>query len=80
MVAECKNREGIQPLATVPLQSGKHAAAVLEEAVKMGMPGAMIGTQPNGDMEISMTGLRSILGDGSEVTRSNYNTSNVWFR
>ena len=49
MVAECKNREGIQPLATVPLQSGKHAAAVLEEAVKMGMPGAMIGTQPKGD-------------------------------
>ena len=49
MVLECKNIDGITPLATVPLQSGKHAAAVLKEAVKMGMPGAMIGTQPKGD-------------------------------
>jgi aminocarboxymuconate-semialdehyde decarboxylase len=38
----------VMPLATVPLQSGRHAAQVLEEAVAAGMPGAMIGTQPHG--------------------------------
>jgi aminocarboxymuconate-semialdehyde decarboxylase len=36
------------PLATVPLQSGKHAAKVLEEALDAGFHGAMIGTQPKG--------------------------------
>lgn len=36
------------PLATVPLQSGKQAAKVLEEALDAGMHGAMIGTQPKG--------------------------------
>ncbi len=36
------------PLATVPMQSGQHAATVLEEAMKAGFHGAMIGTQPNG--------------------------------
>jgi aminocarboxymuconate-semialdehyde decarboxylase len=36
------------PLATVPMQSGKHAAKVLEEAFDQGFPGAMIGTQPKG--------------------------------
>ena len=36
------------PLATVPMQSGKHAAAVLEEALDAGFHGAMIGTQPKG--------------------------------
>jgi aminocarboxymuconate-semialdehyde decarboxylase len=36
------------PLATVPMQSGKHAAKVLEEALDAGFPGAMIGTQPKG--------------------------------
>jgi aminocarboxymuconate-semialdehyde decarboxylase len=36
------------PLATVPLQSGKHAAKVLEEAMDSGFSGAMIGTQPKG--------------------------------
>ena len=36
------------PLATVPLQSGKHAAKVLEEAMDAGFNGAMIGTQPKG--------------------------------
>lgn len=38
----------LRPLATVPLQDGRLAAAVLEEAVKAGMPGAMIGTQSKG--------------------------------
>jgi aminocarboxymuconate-semialdehyde decarboxylase len=36
------------PLATVPMQSGKLAAAVLEEALDQGFHGAMIGTQPKG--------------------------------
>ena len=48
MISECEKNNIVIPLATVPLQSGKHAASVLEEAVKMGMPGAMIGTQPRG--------------------------------
>ena len=48
MLSECRERDWVIPLATVPIQSGKHAAAVLKEAVKAGMPGAMIGTQPNG--------------------------------
>lgn len=36
------------PLATVPMQSGTHAAAVLSEALDAGCHGAMIGTQPKG--------------------------------
>jgi aminocarboxymuconate-semialdehyde decarboxylase len=43
--------EGIDqltPLATVPLQNGKRAAEVLEEAMGNGFAGIMIGTQPNG--------------------------------
>src|SRR5579872_5618843 len=36
------------PLATLPLQDGARAAAVLKDAVKAGMPGAMIGTLPHG--------------------------------
>ncbi len=47
-------RKGVQPLAafaplaTVPLQSGKLAARVLEEALDAGFHGAMVGTQPKG--------------------------------
>lgn len=37
------------PLACVPMQSGKHAAKVLDEALSAGFHGAMIGTQPKGD-------------------------------
>lgn len=48
MLTDCRERDGIRPLATVPLQSGKLAAKVLREAIKAGMPGAMIGTQPKG--------------------------------
>jgi aminocarboxymuconate-semialdehyde decarboxylase len=40
--------EGFVPLATVPLQSGVHAARVLEEALNAGFHGAMIATQPKG--------------------------------
>ena len=36
------------PLATVPLQDGKLAARVLEEALDAGFRGAMIATQPKG--------------------------------
>jgi aminocarboxymuconate-semialdehyde decarboxylase len=36
------------PLATVPMQSGKLAAQVLDEALDQGFHGAMIGTQPKG--------------------------------
>ena len=38
----------LAPLATVPLQSGARAAALLEEALAAGFHGAMIGTQPKG--------------------------------
>lgn len=40
--------ESLAPLACVPLQSGKLAAAMLEEALGQGFHGAMIGTQPKG--------------------------------
>jgi aminocarboxymuconate-semialdehyde decarboxylase len=36
------------PLATLPMQSGKLAAEVLEKALDGGFSGAMIGTQPKG--------------------------------
>jgi len=38
----------LAPLATVPMQSGKLAAQLLEEALDQGFHGAMIGTQPKG--------------------------------
>jgi aminocarboxymuconate-semialdehyde decarboxylase len=38
----------LAPLATVPLQSGRLAARVLEAALDQGFHGAMIGTQPKG--------------------------------
>jgi aminocarboxymuconate-semialdehyde decarboxylase len=40
--------DGVTPLATVPLQDGRLAAAALEEAVEAGFCGAMIGTRPQG--------------------------------
>lgn len=42
--------EGLTPLCTVPLQDGRLAAEVLEEAVATGFPGAMIGTRPRGGL------------------------------
>jgi aminocarboxymuconate-semialdehyde decarboxylase len=36
------------PLATVPMQDGARAAAVLKDAMAKGFPGAMIGTLPRG--------------------------------
>ena len=38
----------LYPLATVPLQDGKRAAKVLEDAMAGGFKGVMIGTQPKG--------------------------------
>jgi aminocarboxymuconate-semialdehyde decarboxylase len=40
--------DAFAPLACVPLQSGRLAAEVLEEALDQGFHGAMIGTQPKG--------------------------------
>jgi len=42
------NIERLYPLATVPMQDGKRAAKVLEEAMAGGFKGVMIGTQPKG--------------------------------
>jgi aminocarboxymuconate-semialdehyde decarboxylase len=40
--------KALVPLATVPLQSGKLAAKVLDESLKAGFHGTMIGSQPKG--------------------------------
>jgi aminocarboxymuconate-semialdehyde decarboxylase len=48
MLRAVKGIDAFVPLATVPMQSGKHAARVLEEALDAGFHGAMIGTQPKG--------------------------------
>lgn len=44
----CKAQSCFVPLATVPLQNGERAAAVLRDAHSAGFQGAMIGTQPKG--------------------------------
>jgi len=46
--AAAKAQPRLVPLATVPLQDGARAAAVLKDAVKAGFAGAMIGTLPRG--------------------------------
>ena len=43
-----RSEQRLVPLATVPLQDGARAAAVLRDAHAAGFPGAMIGTQPKG--------------------------------
>jgi aminocarboxymuconate-semialdehyde decarboxylase len=48
LLSGIKALPSLVPLATVPMQSGKHAAQVLEEALAAGFHGAMIGTQPKG--------------------------------
>jgi aminocarboxymuconate-semialdehyde decarboxylase len=48
LIALRSDLPAVKPLATVPLQSGKLAARVLEEALGQGFHGAMIGTQPHG--------------------------------
>jgi aminocarboxymuconate-semialdehyde decarboxylase len=48
MLSGVRNYPFFVPLATVPMQSGRLAARVLEEALDAGFHGAMIGTQPKG--------------------------------
>lgn len=48
MLGLSRDFPAVQALATVPLQSGKFAATVLEEALGQGFRGVMIGTQPKG--------------------------------
>jgi len=48
MLAAVSGLPAVKPLACVPLQSGKLAASVLEEALGQGFKGIMIGTQPKG--------------------------------
>jgi aminocarboxymuconate-semialdehyde decarboxylase len=49
MLKSVKQVDAFTPLATVPLQSGKLAAQILEEALDAGFHGAMVGTQPKGE-------------------------------
>ena len=48
LMKACSETDRFAPLCRVPLQNGKMAAAVLEEALDAGFHGAMIGTQPKG--------------------------------
>jgi aminocarboxymuconate-semialdehyde decarboxylase len=48
LLAAAKAEPRFVPLATVPLQDGVRAAAVLKDAVAAGAPGVMIGTLPRG--------------------------------
>ena len=48
MWEELREETRFTPLASVPLQDGKLAAEVLDEALKLGFAGAMIGTLPYG--------------------------------
>ena len=47
-LAAAKAEPRFVPLASVPLQDGARAAAVLKAAIKAGFPGAMISTLPRG--------------------------------
>jgi aminocarboxymuconate-semialdehyde decarboxylase len=47
-LAAAKAQPRFVPLASVPLQDGARAAAVLKAAISAGFPGAMIGTLPRG--------------------------------
>ena len=48
LMKNCDASNRLAPLASVPLQNGKMAAKILEEALTAGYHGAMIGTQPKG--------------------------------
>jgi aminocarboxymuconate-semialdehyde decarboxylase len=48
LMAAARTEPRFIPLATVPLQDGARAAAVLKDAIAAGFPGAMIGTLPRG--------------------------------
>ena len=49
LMSGTERHKALIPLATVPLQNGKLSAKVLEEALKAGFTGVMIGTQPHGN-------------------------------
>ena len=48
LLAAAKVQPRFVPLVTVPLGDGARTAAVLKDAIKVGFPGAMIGTLPRG--------------------------------
>jgi aminocarboxymuconate-semialdehyde decarboxylase len=48
LLAAAKTEPRFVPLATVPLQDGARAAAVLKAAMDAGFPGVMVGTLPRG--------------------------------
>lgn len=48
LIRACSDSDRFAPLCSVPMQNGKMAAAILEEALDTGFHGAMIGTQPRG--------------------------------
>jgi aminocarboxymuconate-semialdehyde decarboxylase len=50
MLKGVKQVDRFVPLATLPMQTGKLAARVLEDALNAGFHGAMVATQPNGQM------------------------------
>lgn len=49
LLKACGNEPRITPLGSIPMQSGKRAAQVLNEAMDAGFRGFMIGAQPKGD-------------------------------
>jgi len=49
LLKACEKEPRLTPLASIPMQSGKRAAAVLNEAMDAGYRGFMIGAQPKGD-------------------------------
>lgn len=49
LLRACESEPRLTPLASVPMQSGKHAAAVVHEAMDAGFRGFMIAAQPKGE-------------------------------
>lgn len=49
LLKACETEPRITPLGSIPMQSGKRAAKVLNEAMDAGFRGFMIGAQPKGD-------------------------------
>ena len=49
LLKACETEPRLSPLGSIPMQSGKHAAAVLNEAMDSGFRGFMIGAQPKGE-------------------------------
>ena len=49
LLRACEGEPRLTPLASVPMQSGRHAAAVLNEALDGGFHGVMIAAQPKGE-------------------------------